>query len=58
MKLHVLASAGTYIKDLVNRDLRRIAPCIGRILSIESEILQLDVSNVFETINTHEETSL
>jgi tRNA pseudouridine synthase 10 len=58
MTLHVLASAGTYIKELVHGDLGRTTPSIGGILGTECDILQLDVSNVFESIYECEETSL
>jgi len=46
--LHVLASAGTYIKEFVHGDLGRTVPNVGQILQTESDILQLDVTNVFE----------
>ena len=44
----MLASAGTYIKEFVHGDLGRTVPNIGQILETESDILQLDVTNVFE----------
>ena len=44
----MLASAGTYIKEFVHGDLGRTVPNIGQILGTESDILQLDVTNVFE----------
>ena len=47
-ELHVLASAGTYIKEFVHGDLGRTVPNVGQILGTESDILQLDVTNVFE----------
>ena len=51
MELHVIASAGTYIKELVHGDLGRTTPSIGEILKTEADILQLDVANVFENIS-------
>ena len=52
MELHVIASAGTYIKELVHGDLGRTTPSIGEILNTEADILQLDVANVFDNINS------
>ena len=46
-ELHVLASAGTYIKEFVHGDLGRTVPNVGQILGTEADILQLDVTNVF-----------
>ena len=43
MILHLLASAGTYIKEFVHSDLGRTVPSIGSILDCEADILQLDV---------------
>ena len=48
IELHVLASAGTYIKEFVHGDLGRTVPSIGQILKTEADILQLDVTNVFD----------
>jgi tRNA pseudouridine synthase 10 len=48
-ELHLLAQAGTYIKELVHGDLGRTTPNIGSILETEADILQLDVTNVFES---------
>lgn len=42
--LHVLGSAGTYIKEFVHGDLGRTVPSIGSILDSEADILQLDVT--------------
>jgi len=50
INLHVLASAGTYIKELVHGDLGRTQPSIGGLLGVECDILQLDVTNVFDNI--------
>ena len=47
----MIASAGTYIKELVHGDLGRTTPSIGEILKTEADILQLDVANVFENIS-------
>lgn len=44
----MLASAGTYIKEFVHGDLGRTVPNVGQILGTDSDILQLDVTNVFE----------
>ncbi len=49
-KLNVLASAGTYIKELVHGDLGRTVPSVGQILQMECDILQLDVTNVFDSL--------
>jgi len=51
MELHVIASAGTYIKELVHGDLGRTTPSIGELLKTEADILQLDVANVFDNIS-------
>lgn len=37
--LHVLSSAGTYIKEFVHGDLGRTVPSIGSLLDSESDIL-------------------
>ena len=50
MVLHVLASAGTYIKEFVHGDLGRTVPNIGTYLDTEVDILQLDVSNVYDSV--------
>jgi tRNA pseudouridine synthase 10 len=50
MLLQVLASAGTYIKELVHGDLGRTVPNIGALMNTECDILQLDVTNVFDTL--------
>jgi tRNA pseudouridine synthase 10 len=42
--LHMLASAGTYIKEFVHGDLGRTVPSIGSLLGSEADILQLDVT--------------
>lgn len=47
-ELHVLASAGTYIKEFVHGDLGRTVPNVGQILGTEADILQLDVTNVYK----------
>lgn len=52
--LHVLASAGTYIKEFVHGDLSRTVPSIGSILDSECDILQLDVTNVYDSIEATE----
>lgn len=50
--LHVLASAGTYIKEFVHGDLGRTVPSIGSLLDSEADILQLDVTQVYDSIET------
>ena len=46
--LRVLASAGTYIKELVHGDLGRTNPSIGGILNKKVDIMQLDVTGVYD----------
>mmetsp|Transcript_12778 Transcript_12778/g.21602 ORF Transcript_12778/g.21602 Transcript_12778/m.21602 type:complete len:87 (-) Transcript_12778:7-267(-) len=48
--LHVLASAGTYIKEFVHGDLGRTTPNVGGILNCEADILQLDVTEVYDSV--------
>ena len=50
MILHILASAGTYIKEFVHGDLGRTMPNVGSILGCEADILQLDVCQVYDTV--------
>lgn len=38
-QLHILASAGTYIKEFVHGDLGRTVPSIGSLLETEADIL-------------------
>jgi tRNA pseudouridine synthase 10 len=52
MILHVLASAGTYIKEFVHGDLGRTTPSIGSYLNTDCDILQLDVTNVFDNLES------
>ena len=49
--LHVISSAGTYIKEFVHGDLGRTVPSIGSILDSEADILQLDVTQVYDSVN-------
>lgn len=49
--LQVLASAGTYIKELVHGDLGRTVPSVGTILNKEVDILQLDVTQVYDGVD-------
>ena len=42
--LHILAGAGTYIKEFVHGDLGRTTPNVGQYLNKEVDILQLDVT--------------
>ena len=46
----MLASAGTYIKEFVHGDLGRTSPSIGSLLGSEADILQLDVTQVYDSI--------
>jgi tRNA pseudouridine synthase 10 len=50
--LHVLASAGTYIKEFVHGDLGRTTPSIGSLLETEADILQLDVTQVYDSVES------
>ncbi len=50
MHVCLLASAGTYIKEFVHGDLGRTVPSVGSLLESEADILQLDVTNVFESL--------
>ncbi len=52
MHVCLLASAGTYIKEFVHGDLGRTVPSVGSLLETESDILQLDVTNVFESLES------
>ncbi len=52
MILHVLSSAGTYIKEFVHGDLGRTQPSIGSLLDSEADILQLDVTEVYDSVET------
>jgi tRNA pseudouridine synthase 10 len=51
MVLHVMASAGTYIKEIVHGDLGRTTPNIGIILNKQVDILQLDVTQVYDSVD-------
>ncbi len=51
MHVCLLASAGTYIKEFVHGDLGRTSPSVGSLLNTEADILQLDVSNVYESLH-------
>ena len=51
MLLHILASAGTYIKEFVHGDLGRTLPNVGTILGCDDvDILQLDVTMVYDSV--------
>ncbi len=50
MHVCLLASAGTYIKEFVHGDLGRTVPSVGSLLDSEADILQLDVTNVYESL--------
>jgi tRNA pseudouridine synthase 10 len=51
MHVCLLASAGTYIKEFVHGDLGRTVPSVGSLLDSEADILQLDVTNVYESLS-------
>lgn len=46
--LHVVAQAGTYIKEFVHGDLLRTVPSVGEMLKNEVDIVQLDVKRLWE----------
>ena len=52
MHVCLLASAGTYIKEFVHGDLGRTVPSIGSLLESEADILQLDVTNVYDSLDS------
>jgi tRNA pseudouridine synthase 10 len=49
--LYVLASAGTYIKEFVHGDMGRTNPSIGTMLATEADIFQLDVVQLYESLD-------
>ena len=51
MLLHILGGAGTYIKEFVHGDLGRTTPNVGTFLGREVDILQLDVTEVYDSID-------
>ena len=46
-KLHLLTSAGTYVKEFVHSDFNRTKPSIQSLLGVDTDILALDVREVF-----------
>ena len=52
MHVCLLASAGTYIKEFVHGDLGRTVPSVGSLLESEADILQLDVTNVYDSLKS------
>ena len=52
MHVCLLASAGTYIKEFVHGDLGRTTPSVGSLLDSEADILQLDVTNVYDSLKS------
>ena len=52
MHICLLASAGTYIKEFVHGDLGRTVPSVGSLLESEADILQLDVTNVYDSLKS------
>lgn len=57
MHVCLLASAGTYIKEFVHGDLGRTVPSVGSLLESEADILQLDVTNVYDSLESVAELS-
>ena len=45
-KLHLLTSAGTYVKEFVHSDFSRTKPSIQSLLGVDTDILALDVREV------------
>ena len=45
-KLHLLTSAGTYVKEFVHSDFNRTKPSIQSLLGVDTDILALDVREV------------
>ncbi|TNV80047.1 hypothetical protein FGO68_gene15427 [Halteria grandinella] len=58
MHICLLASAGTYIKEFVHGDLGRTTPSVGSLLESEADILQLDVTNVYDSVQSVAELPL
>jgi tRNA pseudouridine synthase 10 len=58
MHICLLASAGTYIKEFVHGDLGRTVPSLGSLLVSEADILQLDVTNVYDSLASVSSMSL
>jgi tRNA U54 and U55 pseudouridine synthase Pus10 len=52
MHVCLLTSAGTYIKEFVHGDLGRTVPSVGSLLDSEADILQLDVTNVYDSLQS------
>eukprot|EP00940_MAST-03C_sp_MAST-3C-sp2_P001787 g1787.t1 len=46
LRLDIVASAGTYIKEFVHGDLGRTQPNVGSLLGCQADIIQLDVTKV------------
>jgi len=46
-KLDVLTSAGAYVKELVHGDFKRTRPSLSTWLETDTDILALDVEEVF-----------
>ena len=45
-KLHLVTSAGTYVKEFVHSDFSRTRPSIQSLLGVDTDILALDVLEV------------
>ena len=48
--LDLCTSSGTYVKEFVHGDLGRTTPNVGQILQTTCDILQLDVLNLYKSI--------
>ena len=46
--LWIETSAGTYVKEFVHGDLGRTRPCVGTLLGCQADIIQLDVTDLFD----------
>jgi tRNA pseudouridine synthase 10 len=51
LKVYLLSSAGTYIKEFVHSDLERTTPNLGTLLGADCDILQLDVFKLYAHMN-------
>lgn len=47
----LLSSAGTYIKEFVHGDLGRTQPSLGDLFNCRSDIIQLDVLQLYEKLD-------
>ena len=47
-RLEICTSAGAYVKEIIHGDRGRTHPCIGSLLNVHADILQLDVQEIVE----------